>query len=48
MIKELTELVSLTEQALPNPGELLSFFSNNNRDTLRLYYALQSNNFRTE
>jgi NifU-like protein involved in Fe-S cluster formation len=48
MIKELTELVSLTEQALPNPEESLVFFSRNNRDVLRLFHAIQSNNFRTE
>ena len=48
MIKELTELVSLTEQALPNPEELLGFLSQQNRDVLRLFHALQSNNFRTE
>jgi hypothetical protein len=48
MIKELTELVSLIEQTLPNPEEMLRFFSQNNRDSIRLYHAIQSNNFRTE
>lgn len=48
MIKELTELVTLTEQALPNPGELLGFLSQQNRDVSRLYFAIQSNHFRTE
>ena len=48
MIKELTELVSLTEQSLPNSEELLSLLSRNNRDVLRLYYAMQNNSFRTE
>ncbi len=48
MIKELTELVCLTEQALPNPEELLGYFANNNRSVLRLFHAIQSSNFRTE
>jgi len=48
MIKELTELVCLTEQALPNPEELLGYYAHNNRTVLRLFHAIQSNNFRTE
>ena len=48
MIKELTELISLTEQTLPNTEAMLSFFSQNNHEVLRLYHAVQSNNFRTE
>jgi NifU-like protein involved in Fe-S cluster formation len=48
MIKELTELVSLTEVALPNAEDLLGFYSHNNRDVMRLYHAIHANNFRTE
>lgn len=48
MIRELTELVNLSEQALPNHEELLGFFSKNNRDVLKLFHAVQANNFRTE
>lgn len=48
MIKELTELVLLIEQALPNQEAQLNFFSRNNRDVLKLYHAVQANNFRTE
>ncbi|MDX1910431.1 MAG: hypothetical protein SFV22_03040 [Saprospiraceae bacterium] len=48
MVKELTELVQLAEHALPHPETLLGFFSKNNHDVLKLYYAVQANNFRTE
>ncbi|MBL7826847.1 MAG: hypothetical protein JNJ57_09470 [Saprospiraceae bacterium] len=48
MIKELTELVTLSEQALPNADESLAFFSRNNRDVARLYHAIQINHFRSE
>lgn len=48
MIKELTELVSLAEQAIPNHENLLNFFSKNNRDVLKLFHAVQGNSFRTE
>ena len=48
MIKELTELVTLTEQTLPNHEELLNFFSQQNRDVLKLFHAVQANKFRTE
>jgi hypothetical protein len=48
MIKELTELVTLTEQTLPNHEELLNFLSQQNRDVLKLFHAVQANKFRTE
>lgn len=48
MIKELTELVGLAEQAIPNHENLLNFFSNSNRDALKLFHAVQGNSFRTE
>lgn len=48
MIKELTELVSLAEQTLPNHEDLLNFFSQHNRDVLKLFHAVQANKFRTE
>ncbi len=48
MIKELTELVTLVEQTLPNHEELLNFLSQQNRDILKLFHAVQANKFRTE
>lgn len=48
MIKELTEMVSLAEQAFPNPEDLLLFYSGNNRDVMRLFHAVQVHNFRIE
>ena len=48
MIKELTELVSLAEQSIPNHEALLNFFSKNSSDVLKLFHAVQGNNFRTE
>lgn len=48
MIKELTELVTLVERTLPNHEELLSFFSQQNREVLKLFHAVQANKFRTE
>jgi len=48
MIKELTELVSLAEQTLPNHEELLNFLSRGNRDVMKLFHAIQANKFRTE
>ncbi len=48
MIKELTELVTLAEQTLPNHEALLNFLSKNDRDVLKLFHAVQANKFRTE
>jgi len=48
MIKELTELVTLAEQTLPNHESLLNFLSKDDRDVLKLFHAVQSNKFRTE
>ncbi len=48
MIKELTELVTLTENAIPNHENLLNFLSKQNRDVLKLFHAVQANSFRTE
>jgi len=48
MIKELTELVSLAEQSIPNHEALLNFFSKNSSDVLKLFHAMQGNSFRTE
>lgn len=48
MIKELTELVSLSQQALPNAEDLLVFLSRNNHGVMRLYHAIQTHTFRTE
>ncbi|MBC7774102.1 MAG: hypothetical protein H7246_01585 [Phycisphaerae bacterium] len=48
MIKELTELVTLVEQVLPNHEALLALFSKNNRDVLKLFHVVQGNSFRTE
>lgn len=48
MLKELTELVSLSQQALPNAEDFLAFLSRNNHQVLRLYHAIQSHSFRTE
>lgn len=48
MIKQLTELVTLTDQCLPNAEALLGLLSRNNCDVVRLYRAIQQYNFRTE
>ncbi len=48
MMKELTELVGLVEQTLPNHEEMLNLLSHNNRDVLKLFHAVQANLFRTE
>lgn len=48
MIKELTELVILMEQSIPNHEDLLNFLSKNDRDALKLFHAVQANRFRTE
>ncbi len=48
MIKELTELVTLAEQTLPDPESLLNLLSRNDRDVLKLFHVIQANKFRTE
>ena len=48
MIKELTELVTLAENTIPNHEDSLNFLSKHNRDVLKLFHAVQANNFRTE
>ena len=48
MIKELTELVILVEQTIPSHEAMLNHLSNNDRNVLKLFYAVQTNKFRTE
>jgi len=48
MIKELTELVTLAEQTLPNHESMLAFFSKDNRDVQKLFHVFLTNQFATE
>jgi len=48
MMKELTELVTLAEQTLPNHEALLGLLSKNNPEILKLFHAVQANKLRTE
>lgn len=47
-MKELTELVTLAEQTLPNHEAMLGLLSKNNPEALKLFHAIQANKFRTE